>query len=131
MPVDDPHLLKLGLSNVGPSDVATAHFDSGRPIVFTLHCTMYGLMHASHAPRTVSTAVGSEGVVELHPGLPRRRESWTIEAVVSGTPAPTLDSSLIDTDIVDPATLRAAELPLGLPLSIPMLGLSFRGTRGS
>jgi len=72
---------------------------------------MYGLTGTSHS-NTVSPAIGAEAIIQLHPQLLRRGEEWIIEAVVSGTPAPELDSPLIDTDIVsEPA--YAAEIARG------------------
>ena len=109
-PVENPYLLKLRLVNVGPLDVASNDFDSGQSIVFRLNCTMYGLIKASHPAATlttVSTAVGSEGVIKLQPGLLRRQDEWSVEAVVAGLPEPVLESPLVNTDIVEGPTYRA------------------------
>ncbi len=110
--VSDPHLVILRLRNIGPADVASEHFDASRPVVIRLNCTMYGVTSATHPQATVSTAVGADGVVQMEPHLLRRAEEWIVEAVVAGSPDPILESSLIDTDIVD-APSYSSELARG------------------
>lgn len=101
-PVNDPHLVALTLRNVGPSDLATQHFDAGKPIRVELGCTRFWAVTRSTHPRaTRMPSVGYDGGwIELRPLLLRRGEEWTVDAVVEGDVAPTLTSPLIDTDVV-------------------------------
>lgn len=102
--VAEPHLVTIRLRNVGPADIATAHFDAGKPIVIRLNAVMYGLTGGTFPRRnTVSTAVGADGEVRVGPHLLRRDEEWIFEAVVKGDAQPALDCPLVDTDVVDPA----------------------------
>jgi hypothetical protein len=107
--VKDPYLLTLRLVNVGPSDVATSHFDGGRDLVIELGCTLFGLLGSPGGDgnlTTVTTAVGSDGPISLRPGLFRQGSAWSVDVVVSGRPDPRVNSPLIDTDVVDPPTYR-------------------------
>jgi len=114
--VDDPHLVTIRLKNVGSADISSERFDAGRPLVVNLNCTMYGVVKTTHPRSTVSTALGADGVVQLTPQLIRRGEDRVVQAVVSGPPAPALDSPLVDTDIVSGPTY-ASELAKG-PLEV-------------
>lgn len=120
-PVRDPHLVTVRLRNVGPADVATGHFDGGRPFLVRLNCKMYGPTRASHPGATVSTAIGAEGKIELRPHLLRKGEEWVVEAVVEGSPEPEYESPLIDTDVVEgPGYLQqAGELLSGIIIDLP------------
>jgi hypothetical protein len=106
--VENPHFVTIRLTNVGPHDLASGAFDSGRPLVIRLNCTMYGLTASSHPDVTGTGAVGSEAYVELAPVLLRTGEEWSVEAVVGGGPTPELSSWLIDTDVVEGSVYRAA-----------------------
>jgi hypothetical protein len=101
LPVHNPHLLTVSLGNSGPVDIASDHFDAGKPLIVRLNCKMYGIISTTHPQATVSTALGSEGILSLEPILLKRGEKWTVEAVVSGVPKPELTSPLIDTDVQD------------------------------
>jgi hypothetical protein len=105
--VEDPHLVRLSLKNVGPVDVATAHFDAGKPLTVRLHCTMYSVTSTSHAAATESPAVGAEAIVKLRPTLLPRGHEWVVEAVVGGALRPEVASTLIDTDILDKPTFNS------------------------
>lgn len=112
--VEDPHLVRLSLKNVGSVDVATAHFDAGRPLTVALHCTMYGVTSTSHPAATESPAVGTEASVKLRPTLLPRGQGWVVEAVVGGLPRPEVVSTLVDTDILDKPTFNS-QLSHSLP----------------
>lgn len=99
-PVPDPHLVTFRVTNVGPLDIASEHFDSNRPLLVRLNCTLYGVTATTHPDQTVSPPLGTEAVIALEPMLIRRGEEWVIEAVVEGDSMPELESSLIDTDVV-------------------------------
>lgn len=120
-PVNDPHLVTARLRNVGPSDIATAHFDGGRPLILRLNCKLYGVTRSSHPQSTTLPAVGAQGDLKFVPQLMRRGEEWAIEAVVEGEPEPVLDSPLIDTDVIEgPSYLQQAiETLSGVVLNLP------------
>lgn len=127
IPVPNPHLVTIRLQNVGPSDVATHHFDGGRPIRVVLDCKFFGVTSTTHPSATVSPAIGSDGWIEMRPMLLRRGEEWAVEAVVEGDPAPTLQSSLIDTDVEQGGSARdqLAEFLSGIVLTGPF-GITIR-----
>jgi hypothetical protein len=143
--VPEPHLVRVRLVNVGPRDIATAHFDNGTPLSIDLGCTLYGVVNTSHPERTVSGALGSPAVLEVKPGLLRRMEEVLIDVVVSGEPNPSLVSSLIDVDVIsgaafdwrrDLARTALEALVLALPfgggarsLSDALIGGALRGRR--
>jgi hypothetical protein len=130
IPVKEPHLVTVRVANIGPSDIASQHFDAGRSLVVRLNCTMYGLTSNSHPHCTVSGAIGAEGVIELRPLLLHRGEEWVVEAVVQGDASPTIESPLIDTDVVDgPSAVKqlieqladvalTVTLPLGVQIQL-------------
>ena len=98
--LQDPYLVTLHLRNVGSNDIASQHFDGGRPLVIELGCTIYGLTNATH-PDMGQSAIGDKhGVITLPPRLLRKGEEWLVEAIVEGVPSPRLINSLIDTDLV-------------------------------
>jgi hypothetical protein len=110
MEVAEPHLVTIRLRNVGPSDIATPHFDDGRPITIRLNAVMYGLTGGTYPVRNiVSSAVGADGELSVGPHLLRRNEEWIFEAVVQGDARPELDSPLVDTDVVDPGAYYMAQ----------------------
>jgi hypothetical protein len=99
MDVEDPHLFTVRLINDGPADVASNHFDAGQPLIVQLDRTIFGLTKESGSQPISASEPGSKGVIHLGPGLLKKGETWTAEAVVGGKPTATLSSSLIDTDI--------------------------------
>ncbi|KQS69065.1 hypothetical protein [Modestobacter sp. Leaf380] len=106
--VKNPYLLTLRLVNVGPSDIASEHFDGGRSIVIDLGCQMFGTLARPRGDLvTTVEALGAPGVVRLSPGLLRRGDEYAVEVIVSGRPAPTLTCPLVNTDVVEPPALRA------------------------
>ncbi|MFC3891285.1 hypothetical protein ACFOWZ_07335 [Lentzea rhizosphaerae] len=101
VPVDDPHLLTIRLENIGPSDIASNHFDSDKPVQVRLNSTLYGMLSATQPEHTVGPAMGTaDAVIELTPLLFKRKDTWVVELLVSGDPKPELVSSLVDTDVV-------------------------------
>lgn len=120
-PVNDPHLVTTRLRNVGPSDIATAHFDGGRPLVLRLNCKLCGVTRSSHPQSTTLPPLGAQANLEFAPQLMRCGEEWSIEAVVEGEPEAVLDSPLIDTDVIEgPSYLKQAiEALSGVVLNLP------------
>ncbi len=127
IPVPNPHLVTLRLQNLGLSDVATHHFDSGAPVRVVFKCRFFGLTSSSRPAVTVSPAIGDDGWVELRPTLLRRGDEWAVQAVVEGVAAPELFSPLIDADVVEGASARDqfAEFFSGIVLSGPF-GIAIR-----
>jgi hypothetical protein len=115
-PLDDPHVLRLRLENVGHHDISSDHFDSGKPIAICLGATQFTAnMRArlgSHQDKVhsfrmqISMSSGPDGQkqdsiswVDVHPHLIKRRGFWETEILMSGEPNITLTDSIIDTDI--------------------------------
>lgn len=109
--VDDPYLLTLSLLNNGPADVATEHFDDRRPLRINLSQSVYGITGTSH-PRFTATsdATNPKGYVDFGPSLIRRREKWTVEAIVSGKVTAEVENSIVDMDIIDGTTAARRQL---------------------
>jgi hypothetical protein len=63
----------------------------------------------------------------MRPTLLRRGDEWAVEAVVEGDPAPTLRSSLVDTDVDERGNARdqLAEFLSGIVLTGPF-GITIR-----
>lgn len=122
IPVEDPHLVTVRVANIGPSDIASRHFDADRPLVIRLNCTMYGLTRNSHPKDTISEAAGAEGIIQLRPLLLRRGEEWVFEAVVKGEPSPLMVSPIIDADIIEgpSAAKQLVELLADVAVSITL-----------
>lgn len=102
IPVDDPVLVTFAIANIGPRDITTEMFDSGRSIRVHLGATFYGITQKTGDPALVSWAIGTpaeEAKVELQPRLFKRREAWSFSAIVSGMPTVEVQSPLIDTDL--------------------------------
>lgn len=103
LPVDQPHLVSVSLRNTGPRDIPSSAFDGGQPILVRFDTRFYGLTsRATGGARTLAPAVGSpadRAVVQIEPGLLKRGESWSFNAVVSGRATVSLTSPLVDTDV--------------------------------
>jgi hypothetical protein len=119
--VPDPHLATIRLSNIGPADISSDSFDAGRSFVVKLNCKMYGVTATTHPQSTVSTAIGSDAVIQLAPQLIAKGEEWVVEAVVSGSPSSEIESPLVDTDIVSPPYASAIAQSFGEALLAVLL----------
>ncbi|MDG4826056.1 hypothetical protein O7635_29765 [Asanoa sp. WMMD1127] len=97
--VMDPHLVQIRIRNVGPSDVASAHFDGETPLTVELSCRVLGVTNPGPVPAGV-TSMGAQGHITFRPGLLRRNEEWVLGVLVEGNPRPEMVSSLIDTDVI-------------------------------
>jgi hypothetical protein len=101
VPVPEPHLLTISLTNIGSKDIASAMFDSGRPIRIRLGGRLYGVTSTEGGvllngfPNKQS---GHVDAINVLPNLLPRGAAWSFSAVVSGTPSVEFDWSLIDTD---------------------------------
>lgn len=105
--IHDPHLLMISLHNIGPADISSDHFDRGRNIYINLtNCEVFLLMSSTHPDDTLIFP-GDRGQVGLHPILLKRKDSWRVEVIVAGSPIPVPEFPLIDTDILDRATINA------------------------
>ncbi|SEA68026.1 hypothetical protein [Leifsonia sp. 21MFCrub1.1] len=102
LPVDDPHLVTVALTNSGPRDLTSAHFDGAKPIVISFDKMFYGVTETAGNPQISSPGVGAAGAeatVLLGPALLKRGTSWSFTAVVDGPAEVAIDAPLIDTDI--------------------------------
>ena len=126
IPVPNPHLVRVIISNVGPRDIASTGFDQNKPLRIHADGKFYGVLSSSHR-ETLFPAIGGDFNVELQPTLLKRGDSWEVSVLVSGNLAPSLDSPLIDTDVVDAATFdeqveAASNLWIGLSRSFFPIG---------
>jgi hypothetical protein len=122
-PVEDPHLVTVVLKNAGPRDLASAHFDAGRPVAVRFDRPFYGVTHVNGHPRLCSAGIGASGdeaAVRFEASLLKRGHFWSFSAVVEGAAEVTVDAPLIDTDI------RNVESPAGAALTVrvSLLGVS-------
>ena len=105
IPVLDPHLVKLRLVNVGPSDISTARFDNGRPLRVELDGSrFFGIVNSSLAAATQVPAIGGDGYAALAPTLLKKGASWEVAVIASGMPAPRVSNILVDCDVVERTT---------------------------
>jgi hypothetical protein len=120
-PVEDPHLVTVRLQNIGPLDIPSGQFDAESPLTINLNCKMFGVTSNRSGARVVAPAIGGDGFLQIGPQMLHRGEEWVVEAVVQGDAEPTLDSPLIDTDIVEgPSMLeQVAEQLAGITLTLP------------
>jgi hypothetical protein len=100
-PIDDPYLLQLRLQNIGSLDVTSSDFDAGQHIILKTNCKLYGLISTSHPESTITTALGSDGAIEISPLLLKRKEEWEAPAIVSGRPRIESKVPLANTDVLD------------------------------
>jgi hypothetical protein len=124
IPVEDPHLVTVTITNVGPRDLASGMFDRDRPMEVRFNQTFYGLTSVQGGVRAISPAVGAsaaDATIELAPGLLKKGDAWAISAVLSGLVEVDLYAPLIDTDIrqVLPHASGSSEITV----SISALGL--------
>lgn len=99
--VDNPHLVEVSLINVGPKDIPSVLFDSGKPITVRFDQTFYGVIGVAGGAKLLLPALGAEAgtPVEVRPSLLKRGESWTFTAVLSGAAKATVEAPLVDTDL--------------------------------
>lgn len=107
--VKDPYLVKVAVRNLGPTDIATAHFDNSTPLRVE-----FPQGYVAH----MDTDTGAAPIIELgrdylavHPQLLKRHAIVTLDVLVDGPTTPKLISHIIDTDIV---TVDPREVALGL-----------------
>lgn len=99
--VNNPHLVEVVIINVGPRDVSSSAFDSGKSITIAFDKTFYGVTGIAGGLLLTSPAVGmtAPAVVSIAPVLLKRGESWRFTAVLEGAPEIVVDSPLVDTDL--------------------------------
>jgi hypothetical protein len=125
IPVRDPHLVSVSVRNIGPRDLSTQTFDSGRPITVRFDNTFYGLTQVGGGVRVLAPAIGTAGkvaVVSLEPGLLKRGQAWSFSAITTGPVQVTVEAPLIDTDVREPTSPAGSRPEITLRLSL--LGLS-------
>ncbi|MEV4533992.1 hypothetical protein AB0J82_09190 [Asanoa sp. NPDC049518] len=98
--VVNPHLVHIRIRNIGPSDVASVHFDAETPLTVGLSCRVLGVTTVPGPVPAGVSSTGAQGEITFGPGLLRRNEEWALGVLVEGSPRPEMMSSLIDTDIV-------------------------------
>lgn len=122
--VQDPHLVRLLLRNVGPHDITPEQFDGGEFVVELVGSTLYGLVRilsSDGVEPDISTHEGTDQIadVSFQPMLLPKGVTWIVEAIVSGPSRPRVRSRLVNTDIseAEPSSLglgllRAMATPL-------------------
>lgn len=102
--VHSPHLVTVVFRNSGPKDISSSMFDSGKPTVVSFDTTFYGVTSVQGGVNLVSRAIGAtppDSIVEIAPGLLRRKAEWSFSAVVTGPVEVAIESTLIDTDLIE------------------------------
>lgn len=125
IPVRDPQLVSVSLRNIGPRDLSTQTFDSGRPVAVRFDNTFYGLTQVDGGVEVQAPSIGTSGeaaVVSLKPGLLKRGQAWSFSAITTGPVQVTVDAPLIDTDIREPTLLTGTRPEITVRVSL--LGFS-------
>lgn len=128
IPVHSPHLVTISLRNSGPKDISSSMFDSGKPTVVSFDTTFYGVTSVHGGVKLTSSAIGTtppDSTIGIKPGLLRRRSEWSFSAVVTGPVVVSIDSTIIDTDLIEevPAVDSAVKVLFsfaGLGVEIPL-----------
>ena len=103
-PVPSRHLVTLDLRNSGPKDTSSSMFDSGRSIARSFDSNFYGVTTNNGGVKLISAAVESKphhASIRVSPGLLRRRSEWSFSALVMGPAETEIESTLIDTDLIE------------------------------
>lgn len=104
IPVPSPHLVTVVLRNSGPKDISSSMFDSGMPITVSFDSTFYGVTAVHGGIKLISSGVGAmppNSTIGVSPGLLRRKSEWSFSAVVTGPVEVGIESTLIDTDLIE------------------------------
>lgn len=109
MPVQDPYILKITLKNIGASDIATAHFDEGRPLRVEFPDGYVSILDRDMG--AVETVEQGQNFLDIQPILLKRGELITLDVLVNGPTTPQLVSKIIDTDIV---SMNAKDIALSV-----------------
>ena len=96
--VDDPFLIKIVIKNLGPTDIATAHFDGGSSLRVEFPEGYVAALDSDLGAATM-LELGS-GYVAIPPQLLKRNAIITLDVLVDGPSEPVLVSDIIDTDVV-------------------------------
>lgn len=102
--VHSPHLVTVVFRNSGPKDISSSMFDSGKPTAVSFDTTFYGVTSVQGGVNLISRAIGAtppDSIVEIAPGLLRRKAEWSFSAVVTGPVEVAIASTLIDTDLIE------------------------------
>jgi hypothetical protein len=135
-----PHLVSILLTNVGPHDVTTAHFDSGDPLTVRMN----GAFLATNMRASLTMPSGEQPELEartkleensepwseiyIRPKLFRVGDIWKINVLTSGQPSFKIISSLIDTDIEESVVVKLPQ-PQALVTKKRFLGRTWAITR--
>ncbi|WP_156365955.1 hypothetical protein [Nocardiopsis sp. NRRL B-16309] len=113
--IHEPHIVTLQLSNVGPRDITSSHFDSGKPLRFVFDKVDYardvvmdGQRDNTEEIKASMTIAGEAGTGKIKPGtaemtvgpiLLQVGASLTFNILTSGRPKISIVNSLVDTDL--------------------------------
>jgi hypothetical protein len=141
-PVENPHLVRFFLENVGPHDITREQFDEGRLNVELKNGTLYGIVSVLSSdgisPQVTATGLASHADISIQPTLLPKGITWVVEAIVSGPGEPAIRGRLINTDIVVGETTTLGFLQAMSESSatifgtvFTLLGIPFSGRRNS
>ncbi|CCH34692.1 hypothetical protein ABZ816_29970 [Actinosynnema sp. NPDC047251] len=102
-PFETPHYVTVRLATRGQRDIASSHYDGGRPIVFDLGVPIGHVVKAEPRPKHVTTSV-PDLVIDgtkllIGPGLLTRKYELYVLLHVDGPPKLTGYLNLVDVDV--------------------------------
>ena len=102
--VEDPHLVRFLVTNVGPHDITRDQFDEGKLFIKLQTGTLYGIVSVGStdgvSPQVQALAINEEGDISIDAMLLPKGTTWVFEFIVAGPGQPNLRGRLINTDIV-------------------------------
>jgi hypothetical protein len=140
-PVEDPHLVRFFLRNVGPHDITRDQFDGERLDVEMCNCTLYGIVSVvssdGTSPQVRAMALNTNADISIQPTLLPKGTTWVVESIVSGPGTPAVRGRLINTDIVVGETttmgflqaMSATSFSFLEAMASSVFGISFTGQR--
>lgn len=119
IPVSEPHLVSVTFRNSGPRDITSGMFGNGRSIAVRFDQVFYGLTAVQGGFKVDSPAIGTRAgaAVSVLPGLLKRGESWSFNAVTTGPLEVTVDAPLVDTDVRTVAPVEESRTAVTLRVS--------------
>lgn len=87
IPVQNPHVVRVTLSNPGPRDISADQFDRGAALEIHHGAVLLGVVATDGDPSLTIPALGSSDPLRLNPALLKAGETWAVDAVVEGPPS--------------------------------------------
>jgi hypothetical protein len=85
--LDDPHVVRFKLENIGKADVPTSSFDQETPMRFDFGVRIIAILHTAYRPASLvaPSAIFSEQVLSIEPRLIPRGASMEYVLLVDGS----------------------------------------------